>query len=290
MDSKYNGMNGLKSILLAPIISIAWIVIGCLPDPLEVDGVPTIKPEIVVSTQIIPDQSLAVLLTRSFGALDANEDSDPASVIASIAINDAIVSIHSANSSDTLLSLGNGLYGGVNIEFEAGKEYTLIAESVTLGRVTSTTTVREQVNFDNVNTDIVVDEFSDTTVHLSYQFTDPAGPNTYVINIVEIDRGDLIDDFLGPREYTKLLKYENDGETEYGDLIRLSTRYDPGDTVAVYLSNVNDDYYDFIELRQDSRFSLTEYLSEPLNYPTNVEGGRGFFNLYLPDIELLIIE
>lgn len=290
MDSKYNGMNGLKSILLAPIISIALIVIGCLPDPLEVDGVPTIKPEIVVSTQIIPDQSLAVLLTRSFGALDANEDSDPASVIASIAINDAIVSIHSANSSDTLLSLGNGLYGGVNIEFEAGKEYTLIAESVTLGRVTSTTTVREQVNFDNVDTDIVVDEFSDTTVHLSYQFTDPAGPNSYVINIVEIDRGDLIDDFLAPREYTKLLKYENDGETEYGDLIRLSTRYDPGDTVAVYLSNVNDDYYDFIELRQDSRFSLTEYLSEPLNYPTNVEGGRGFFNLYLPDIELLIIE
>jgi hypothetical protein len=289
MDLKYKGMNGLKVILLAATF-ITLAVIGCIPEPLEVDGIRSIKPEIVVSTQMIPDQSLAVLLTRSFGALDANEESDPESILASIAINDAIVSIHSANSSDTLLFLGNGLYGGVNIEFEAGKEYTLIAESTTLGRVTSTTTVRERVEFEDVDTDIFVNEFSDTTVHLSYKFTDPAGPNSYVINIVEIDREDLIEDFLAPREYTKLIKDENDDETEYGDLIRLSTRYDPGDTVAVYLSNVNDDYYDFIELHHDSRFSLTEYLSEPLNYPTNVEGGRGFFNLYLPDIEILIIE
>jgi hypothetical protein len=282
-------MNGSKSILLAAIF-ITLVVIGCIPEPLEVDGIRSIKPEIVVSTQIIPDQSLAVLLTRSFGALDANEDSDPESVLASIAINDAIVSIHSSNSSDTLLFLGNGIYGGLTIEFEAGKEYTLIAESSTLGRVTSTTTVQEQVRFDDVDTDILINEFSDTTVHLSYQFTDPAGPNSYIINIVEIDREDLIEDFLAPREYTKLVKDQNNDETQFGDLIRLSTRYDPGDTVAVYLSNVNNDYYEFIELRQDSRFSLTEYLSEPLNYPTNVEGGRGFFNLYLPDIKVLIIE
>ena len=48
-----------------------------LPDPLEVDDIPVVKPQIVVSSQIVPDQSLVVLLTKTFGALGANDDSDP---------------------------------------------------------------------------------------------------------------------------------------------------------------------------------------------------------------------
>jgi hypothetical protein len=64
----------------------------------------------------------------------------------------------------------------------------------------------------------------------------------------------------------------------------------PGDTIAVSLSNISKDYYDFIELRLDNRFSFVEYLSEPVNYPSNVKGGRGFFNLYIPDVKIFILE
>ena len=66
--------------------------------------------------------------------------------------------------------------------------------------------------------------------------------------------------------------------------------FSEGDTIAVYLSNINKDYYDFIQLRLDNRFSLVEFISEPLNYPTNVQGGRGYFNLYVPDIRFLILD
>ena len=58
------------------LLVCAMLVWGCLPEPLDVDGIPVVKPQIVVSTQIIPDQSLIVLLTKTFGALDASDDSD----------------------------------------------------------------------------------------------------------------------------------------------------------------------------------------------------------------------
>ncbi len=45
-----------------------------------------------------------------------------------------------------------------------------------------------------------------------------------------------------------------------------------------------------MELRQDNRFSLVEFLGEPINYPTNVVGGKGFFNLYIPDIRTFVLE
>ena len=56
------------------------------------------------------------------------------------------------------------------------------------------------------------------------------------------------------------------------------------------VARLRDEYYDFIDLRIDNRFSFVEYLSEPVNYPSNVVGGKGFFNLYIPDVETFILE
>jgi hypothetical protein len=84
---------------------------------------------------------------------------------------------------------------------------------------------------------------------------------------------------------------ENFNEQLYSEDFRVfPTDFSEGDTVAVYLSNIREEYYNFIKLRVDNRFSFVEFLGEPINYPTNVEGGKGFFNLYLPDIRLYRLE
>ena len=31
-------------------------------------------------------------------------------------------------------------------------------------------------------------------------------------------------------------------------------------------------------------------ISETVNYPSNVKGGKGFFNLYMPDVKLFVLE
>src|SRR5690606_31601339 len=122
----------------------------------------SIKPQIVVSSQIIPDQTLLVMLTKSFGALDASDDSDPQQVLRQIAVDDAIVTITGPTQTDTLASIGYVLYGGVFIPFEPGAEYTLNVNSASLGTVTATTTVKPGVTFDDVNAYLYFDGFDDT--------------------------------------------------------------------------------------------------------------------------------
>src|SRR5688572_26179878 len=75
------------------LLLISYILTSCLPDPLEVHNIPAVKPQIVVSSQIISDQALVILLTKTVGALEASDDSDPEELIAQIAVNDAVATI-----------------------------------------------------------------------------------------------------------------------------------------------------------------------------------------------------
>ena len=278
----------LSSFSLA--ILVGFLLCSCLPDPLEVRGIPKVKPQIVVSTQIITDQSLVVLLTKSFGALDANEDSDPIEVLNQIAVNDAVVTITGPDKIDTLAFLGNGIYGGVQIDLLPSFEYKLDVSSITLGKVSSTTTVLPEVDFEDIDARLYFDGFDDTLAEVSFVMKDLPEKNWYVLNVAEVEEEGLEENLLNPRTFSRLLDDKEMNGT-YGEVFRVFPReFERGDTIAVYLSNISKEYFDFLKMRQDNRFSLVEFLGEPVNYPSNVEGGKGFFNLYIPDIEILVLE
>ena len=288
----------LRSMNTKPLVQAAMLVVifgvmitGCLPEPLDVNGIPKIKPQIVVSTQIIPDQSLVVLLTKSFGALDASDDSDPVDVLNQIAVNDAEVTVTGPGRTDTLLFLGNGIYGGIFIDFVEHAEYTLRVNSISLGEVSATTTVLPEVPFEEIDAWLYFDGFDDTTAEVAYTMMDRPEKNWYMLNVVDVDEEDLEDDLLNPRSFTRLIEDDEMNGGGYGEVFRVfPTEFEAGDTIAVYMSNISKEYFDFIKLRQDNRFSLVEFLGEPVNYPSNVKGGKGYFNLYVPDIEFIVLE
>ena len=291
MDLNGNGVEVKRKHIA---ISFAWMLIvmcSCIPEPLPVDGLPTVKPQIVVSTQIVPDESLVVLLTKSFSALDADSDTDPETLLNQIAVNDAIVTISGPAGSDTLNFLQLGFYGGIDIPFEVGESYTLTVQSPTLGEVHATTTVKPQIVFDEIDASLFFNGFDDTLAQVTYQFKDPAGGNYYMINVQEVEQEDIVQNVLNPNAFTKIMTDEEFENESFGETFRVFPReYDPGDTIAVSLSNISYDYYDFIEKRIDNRYSFIEFLGEPVNYPTNVVGGKGFFNLYLPDVRVFVLE
>ena len=267
------------------------IVSSCLPEPLDVKGVPVLKPQIVVSTQVIPDQSVIVLLTKTFGALEASDDSDPEELLEQIAIDDAVVTIAGPRGTYELESLENGLYGGSIIPFEVGEAYELKVNSESLGEVSAVTTVKPLVTFDDIKAELVFNGFDDTLAQITYQLSDPVEQNWYMLNVQQIERDDILDDLLNPRAFTRLMEDQNFNGRVHKETFRVFPRdFIPGDTIAVLLSNISKDYYDFIDLRLDNRFSFVEYLGEPVNYPSNVKGGKGFFNLYIPDVKLFVLE
>jgi anthranilate/para-aminobenzoate synthase component I len=272
-------------------VALWFVLTACIPEPLEVDGIPVVKPQIVVNTQIIPDQSLVVLLTKSFGALDASEDSDAQELLDQIAVEDATVTITNARQTYNLIALGSGIYGGILIPFGAGEEYTLHVKSESLGEVSATTMVKPMISFDEVEAELYFDGYDDTLVQVIYTLTDPMEKNWYMLNVQQIERDELIEDALNPRAFMRLLDDAEFESPKYGEAFRAFQRdFDAGDTVAVFLSNISEEYYNFMRLRLDNRFSFIEYLSEPVNYPSNVVGGKGFFNLYVPDVRTFVLE
>lgn len=264
---------------------------ACIPEPLPVKDIPSVAPQLVVSTQIVPDRSLLVLLTRTFGALDANEDSDPEALLAQLAVTDATVTVSDNDTTYTLIALGSGAYGGILIPLEPGTTYRLDIVSPSLGTATATATVQAPVTFEDVKAALYFNGYDDTLCQVSYRFRDPIGLNRYMVNLQRIRQEDFIENILNPRAYTQLLEDTAFEGQEYEDEFRTFQRgFRAGDTVVVLLSNIGADYYRFMSLREDNRFSFTEYLSEPVNYPTNVQGGRGYFNLYVPDIRTFVLQ
>jgi hypothetical protein len=273
------------------IVFIGIMLTACLPDPLEVEGLPIVKPEIVVSTQIIPDESLIVLLTRSFGALDASDDSDPLEVLDLIAVNDAVVTITGPSKTDTLLFLGNGIYGGIFIDLVAGEEYSLEVVSASLGSVSSTTKVLPQVQFEDLDAKLYFDGFDDTLAEVSYRIIDLPEKNWYMLNVVEVKADNVEQQLLNPRTFSRLIDDAEFQSPNYGEVFRVfPAEFDKGDTLAISMSNISKEYYDFVQMRLDNRFSLVEFLGEPVNYPSNIKGGKGFFNLYVPDIRFMVLK
>jgi hypothetical protein len=281
----------MKCLVVLLIVSVFGVMVSCLPEPLSIDGLPVVKPQIVVSSQIVPDRSLVVLLTKTFGALEASDDSDPEELLQQIAVDDAVVIITGANRVDTLVNLGAGFYGDVIIPFEAGEEYSLYVKSALLGEITATTTVKQQIQFEDIEAGLYFNGYGDTLAEVSHAFLDPPGKNWYMLNVQEVEQEDLVENLLNPNSFMRLhddLEFEGN---ELAETFRVFPRdYHPGDTIAVSLSNISSDYYNFLKLREDNRFSFVQYLSEPVNYPSNINGGKGFFNLYIPDVKFFVLE
>lgn len=273
------------------LLGIFFIFSSCLPNSLDLENIPAVKPEIVVASQIVPEEGLVVFLTRTFGALDASEDSDPEMLLNQIAINDAVVVLNGPGSTDTLEFIESGFYGGVLVDFIEGEIYTLSVRSESLGEISASTMVQPMIQFDEVEAELYYNDFDDTLAYITYSLNDPPLDNWYMINVQSLARESFFEDIINPEEYTYLF-FDSvfNGENYVDEFLVFSRDYQPGDTIAVSLSNIGEQYYEFMKLRMDNRYSFIEFISEPVNYPSNVIGGRGFFNLYIPDVRTFIFE
>ena len=56
------------------------------------------------------------------------------------------------------------------------------------------------------------------------------------------------------------------------------------DSIVVTLSNINESYYKYLSFKVGGGSVLNQLNIEPVNYPTNIINGYGFFNTHFPDI------
>lgn len=272
------------------ILLATLLLLSCLPEPLPVDDIPKLETKIVVSSQIIPNAGMVVFVSKSIGALDAGDDSDPENLIEQIAISDALVTLRVNDNLDTLENLGNGLYGNIILDWLNNVDYTLTVNTPLLGSVSAVTRLPDFVSFDEVSATIFDNGF-DSLAQIAYRLTDPLGENYYMINVQRFRSSQELSSLVNPRIFTRLFDdKEFDGQEKAETFNVLFQEFSEGDSIAVSMANISKAYYDFLKVRSDNRFSFVEFAGEPINYPTNVQGGYGFFNLHTPDVRVFILE
>lgn len=277
--------------MLSAVVAIAGVLLSaCVPDPLGVDDLKVPETRIVVSSLILPDRSVAILLTRSIGALEASEDSDPRELISEIAINDAMVVIEMDGAGYPLQLLQDGVYQGLGIPLAAGKECHLKVVSEQFGEVNASTIVQAPIYFDTVKAEPYVVEPNNCWAQVTYTIKDPPAPNYYLLNVQKAKRKDLVENILKPEAYTRQVEDKTFDAQEYSEMFRaMHKTYTPGDSLEVSLSNVSLDYFNYVTLRLENQLELVEVFSEPVYYPTNVRGGKGFFTLHLTDVRVVVL-
>lgn len=277
-------MKGFIKLILSAISGVLLLE-ACVPEPLNIKNVPVLQPHIVVSSQVVPGQSIAVLLTKSIGALDAGSTTSATTLLQSIVINDALVTLSYPGKTDTLLFIAEGVYGSMNTTLVVGQEYNLKVVSPSMGTVTASTFMKPEIKFRSVNATLSISG-NDTLATVVYSFDDPVGKDWYMINVQRFRSGQDLSQTLNPRMYTELIKDDDfDGKTDQNSFTVPFRRFTVGDTVAVSLTNISEDYFNYLFATKD-RNSISALVSDPLNLPSNVKDGYGFFNMQWPDVRV----
>jgi hypothetical protein len=285
--------------LIAGIL-LFTLMYGCTPKPIDLELEAHVS-RLVISSQIIPKTRMFVSLTKSFSALSNSTVNDTVSsdFLNSILVSNAFVTVSYLNKIDTLSMVAPGIYASDSVlQFDYGR-YMLYAMDPSSGLVvTSSSTLLPIVKFDSI-VPRVDKTMKDTAISVNYSFTDiPGIDNWYVIyyyskrNTASSNSLDISSFFnrgSNKLEEIELLsdKTFDNGKYHYKKTLN---NIHPNDTIAVALSNISKGYFEFLHTYKKAGNIVNQLTGEPINYPTNINGGYGYFNTHYPDAHIFSLE
>lgn len=285
----------MKNIFAPISLLFVLIFFACRPEPLIIT-LPDEPQQVVVFSQLIPNNVITVALTKTINSLDFSEEEGDTlnnDFVNSLLVENATVTVTFDGRTEELFEIVSGIYTSINTPQRPGVDYHLQIITETGDTISSTSTMLEQVRFDTISPVIERTE-EDTTVYIQYEFTDPPGDNWYMINFYKrlddeeadstsLDLNNFFSRGINLETFTELLNdqtFENNTPSGMIEVPEIALT----DSLVVTISNINEKYHQFLEARRRSGNFLSQLTREPIAFPTNVEGGLGFFNTHFPDV------
>lgn len=286
--------NYWKTIILL-LLFIGSVFSSCTPEPLEIE-ITAKKPELVISSQVLPGNILLVSVSRSFSALEKQTDSSKQSLL----VNDAIVIVSNSGSFDTLELLSNGVYFSESI-LQNGNAYVNIKVYDKKEGIMAYANSQNIAMVPLLKTELDKSRLhSDSMIEIEYEFEDrPFEKNYYMVNYyieipsLENDNSSNRIDRLRKSLKAQRIETEFFTDKDFADGRSIRKRslsgITQGDTIAISLSNISKGYFEFLQARKKSNHILNVLSGEAINYPTNVMNGHGYFSMHTPDFRILKI-
>ena len=279
----------MKNIIPAAFVIISMMLASCLPPSIDIDVEPA-PPQLCIASLVLGNNGIVVGLTRSYSPLESSPDTDTLSnnLVDQILVSGAAVTISYGAQTDTLYEVTPGIYTNLLTTITEGETYTLRAVDPQMNlSVYAVTTMRPDVVPDTVYPYIVRNN-PDTMVYFHYRLRDnTATENYYVVNFVKKVNGDSTFDInsifaAGSNEVLTEFELLDDQAFENGVLEKDVHVFSAGqhDTVAVTVSEISKGYYEFLTALKRSSSIFNQLTGEPITYPSNVEGGHGYFTMH----------
>ena len=284
------------------LILMLGLFYSCTPKPIDIN-INKFKPKLVVSSHIIPGSIMIMSLTKSFSALSSTEATDTSvssNFLQGVLVSNAEVTVTHGNKIDTLRMLTPGIYGSVSLLQEDYGFYILKARDPLSGmEVIASSTLLPKVFFDTI-TPVKSAVMLDTTVSIKYTLLDnPNEDNWYVVNYIKKNLNtsganlDINNAFsLGSNKILTEFELLSDKtfENHRFEQETILTDVNPSDSIAVTIANISEGYYQFLTAYKRAGSVFNQFTGEPINYPTNVTGGYGYFNTHYPDVHYFYLK
>lgn len=158
----------IKAMLFSMVLASVIFGIGC-EKTIEID-LEDAKIRIVVNSEINPDSTFSVNITRSRHILDNAEI---------VPLSDAEVKLYEDDVLIGSMTHQNSGNYSINYKPKTGKTYKVTVSQGTLDSVFGTTIIPEKVQFISIDTTRSYDEYNPEMINFSIKFNDPAAQKNY---------------------------------------------------------------------------------------------------------------
>jgi hypothetical protein len=279
----------LTTIILASLALLA----SCRPKPIDIE-IPQKPGSLAISSACYDASSVYVSAGYSINSLkkllDTSTAKELAGLPADMLVDSGLVTIRTAgHAPDTLQKISSGLYGRRDLRLIPGMEYTLLVVDYRKNTTaTAVTTFLTQPALDTLYPKRVI-RSGDTTVALHLRLNNAAAGQYYFVsyNTPQHMRETAIPlPYNAGSLYTfvpKQLELFRTDDAVNGALNRTITlQVAPTDTILIQFAHIDKAYYDYLAAYKRTGALINQLTGEPINLPTNIVTGLGFFSLYQP--------
>jgi len=279
----------MKSIKAIAAISLSTYLCSCQPKPLEIEVAQS--PELLtISAATTDPKSVFVSASYSFNSLLSLNDPTKSDmeIPENMLLKDAVVTLSGAQI-DTLKPMLPGLYGRQDLSLEDGRNYTLTVYDQAKGKTVTASTRFHVAPAVASIVPVVNRKKDDTTINLSIKMTAVAEEDYYFISYHSsvsargLDRSpQAIAASLAsfsPKQLT-LLTGKEWTQANMEQHIPLTCK--DSDTLLVHIGKIDQDYYEYLSTYKKCGYFINQMTGEPINLPTNILHGLGFFALAQP--------